>query len=249
MNTKYWIDYFTNRKDSYQDPDWSQICTLNDPHQKHALGKSLAIFQLGETGGGTRLLRFAQKIATPDQYPNYQEAIQLFIQEEQEHARLLKHLVLHLEGKLLEQQWSNSVFRRFRGVINLEFNIQVLLTAELIAEVYYGLLARYVNDPVVKDVAQKILRDEVKHIAFHHDFFRHRFSNLSPARALLWNSQFKTIHSLTTIVVWHDHQACLNSLGIPRSRFMTLAREKCRFFLHGLTKPAPKPLGLFTSNR
>ena len=49
MNTAYWIDYFTARRGTYEDPDWSRPCGIADPARRVALAKSLAVLSERET--------------------------------------------------------------------------------------------------------------------------------------------------------------------------------------------------------
>ena len=74
----------------------------------------------------------------------------LFVAEEQYHAEILAKAVTYFGGELKKKYWMNSVFRKVRALLGLEFNLQILLTAELIAEAYYGLLAKHVPDPKPK---------------------------------------------------------------------------------------------------
>lgn len=189
----------------------------------HPPGEITRTFQLGESGGGTRLRRYTRSIATLENLRGYQRAVDLFVAEEQSHAALLARAVTHLRGTLLRKQWTNSIFRWLRDLVNLEFNIQVLLTAELIAEVYFGLLALRCSDPVVQTVAKKLLRDEMGHLSFQRDFLFERLKTLTPAMQRLWRWQFQFIHLATAFVVAWDHRDCLHSLGVTPADFRSRA--------------------------
>ena len=230
MNTSFWIQHFgqnTRLNDELKLPNGP--CHL-EGGLRAPLAASLAVFQLGEQGGGTRLRRYARAVAPLDQFRGYQRAIDLFIAEEQSHARLLEKVVMHLGGTLLEKQWTNSIFRRLRGLLNLEFAIQVLLTAELIAEVYYGVLYLRVDDAVVKVMAQKILRDEMKHLAFQRDFLVERGGGFSPRGRWLWRVQFQLILAATTAVVAWDHRHCFKALGVTPAEFQRRAARSWQRF-------------------
>lgn len=69
------------------------------------LADSPAIFQLGESGEGSTLRRFAQRVADDPRLEGYHEALSKFLEEENRHASILKGLVERLDGSLLEQQW------------------------------------------------------------------------------------------------------------------------------------------------
>jgi hypothetical protein len=225
MNTQHWITHFeanTRLNHELQLPDTP--CTLPD-EIRQPLARSLAIFQLGESGGGTRLRKYTRSIASLESLSGYQRATDLFVAEEQSHAALLARTVTHLRGQLLQKQWTNSVFRWLRDLVNLEFNIQVLLTAELIAEVYYGMLALRCRDHVVQTVSKKILRDEMGHLSFQRDFLFERLKTLTPAMQRVWRWQFQSIHFATAIVVAWDHRDCLRTLNIKPADFRARASQ------------------------
>lgn len=230
MNTASWIHYFetnTSLNRALPLPDAPSL--LSDGVRK-PLAESLAVFQLGESGGGTRLRRYAREVAPLENFRGYQRAVDLFIEEEQSHAQLLARVVQHLGGTLLEKQWTNSVFRHLRGILNLEFAIQVLLTAELVAEVYYGTLYLRVGDPVVRRVSHKILRDEMRHLAFQREFLSERLASFPGFGLWLWQRQFAFIHALTLAVVVWDHRACFRALGVGMREFFHRGCKAREFF-------------------
>lgn len=236
MNTTAWIHHF------------EQNTPLNDalplpvspsplPEAvRRPLAESLAVFQLGETGGGTRLRRYASGLAREAGWSGYPRAVDRFIAEEQSHARLLARLVAHLGGRLRRKQWSNGLFRRVRGLAGLEFAIQMLLTAELVAEVYYGTLFLRCPDPAVRTVAGKILRDEVQHLAFQREFLAARLARLTPAAQRLWSWQFAAVHAFTAAAVAWDHRHCLRALGVEPAEFRQRATAARAAFVRRLER-------------
>lgn len=224
MNTQAWITHFernTRLNDQMELPD-TRPCQLPQP-LRQALAASLAIFQLGESGTGTRLRRYARAVAPLENFRGYQRAVDLFVAEEQSHSRLLARVVAHLGGRLLQKQWTNTVFRRLRVLVNLEFAVQVLLTAELVAEVYFGTLYLRCGDPVVKKAAHKLLRDEMRHLDFQRDFLSERVASFTPLGRWLWRTQFQAIHAATAAVVAWDHRRALTALGVRPADF----RRRC----------------------
>lgn len=230
MNTQYWIQHFaanTAATRTLQLPVGE--CTLPE-EIKRPLAHSLAVFQLGESGSGTRLRRYAREVAPLENFKGYQRAVDLFVAEEQGHAQLLSRVLAHLKGPLIQKQWTNSIFRRLRFLVNLEFAIQVLLTAELIAEVYYGLLFLRVEDAVVKTACRQILRDEMKHLAFQREFFAERLATFGPLGRWLWRFQFRAVHAITARVVSWDHRHCLKALNLTPAGFRLRARQAWEHF-------------------
>ena len=257
MNTQYWITHFeANSRHALKLPDGP--CALPDA-VRLPLARSLAVFQLGESGGGTRLRRYARKIAPMERFRGYQRALDLFVAEEQGHSELLGRVVDHLGGTRLARQWSNSVFRSLRVLVNLEFNIQVLLTAELIAEVYYGTLHLRCEDPVVRAMARKILRDEMKHLRFQREFLSERAGTFSDVQRRLWEAQFRVIHMVTSWVVAWDHRACLLAIGSSPAKFRRASADAMGRFMRRFRAsvadmprvcdlPAPSQLEIFAKD-
>jgi hypothetical protein len=237
MNTHRWIQYFTANRGTFQPPPMARDASTLSPSTKSALRDSLAIFQLGESGGGTRLMRYVRQVVPEAKLAGYEEAVALFIAEEQFHARILEHLVDHLGGRCLQKQWTNSVFRWVRNRFGVEFNIQVLLIAELIAEVYYGLLYRRSTDPAVRMISHRILADEMRHIAFHTEFLRERLETMSAWRRALWRAQFWCCHRLTSCVVAWDHRRCFRALGVAPGEVARMAFKTAARFLRRLSRP------------
>ena len=101
MNTQYWIERFQNSTRQNRELQLpSEPCALPDK-QREPLARSLATFQLGESGGGTRLRRYTRSIASLENLRGYRKAVDLFVAEEQSHAALLAQApsaLLHLDA-------------------------------------------------------------------------------------------------------------------------------------------------------
>lgn len=182
-------------------------------------------------------MRYVQHVVPEEKLAGYEEAMGLFIAEEQCHARILATLVQHLGGQCLQKQWSNSVFRWLRNHFGVEFNIQILLIAELIAQVYFGLLYRKCRDTAVRAVAHRLLQDEMRHIAFHTEFLRERLEAMPVWWCVLWRTQIWCCHRITSCVVAWDHRKCFAPLGTSPQEVTRMAFKTGGRFLRRLAKP------------
>lgn len=243
MNPARWITHFANHPSREPALDWAQPCALPEGAPRRLLAESLAIFQLGETGDGSTLKRWAaQAEARGDVPPGYAEAAAAFIAEENRHSALLAKMVRHLGGTLKEKQWSAWAFNRARKLLPaLEFELQVLLTAELIARAYYGLLSQRLEEPLMQRACAALTRDEVGHIAFHIDLFRHRFKGWLPLSMALWAAQFQALFLIAEAIVWWDHGAALKACGISQQEFRREGRRACAYFLHQISRVRVQP--------
>jgi len=222
-----WLAHFERNRLHRPEPDWHRH-TPFPPHVTGPLARSLAHFQLGESGEGATLLAAARR-AWPDD-ADYVAALALFVAEEQEHARLLEHLVARFGGTLVTKHWTHRCFRTLRRALGVEFEIQTLVIAEIIGAAYYRLL-RSTGDGVVRQVCELMLRDEVPHLRFHADRVVTAELGRAPLRRALWSARFRLLFRAAVTAAWIDHRPALRALGVNRGVFSAEARSEARAWL------------------
>jgi hypothetical protein len=241
MNVQKWLDHFAGNT-AAEKIAWEQACNL--PGEiRVPLARSLAIFQLGETGEGNALFRLARSCRGVPGLERYEEALRAFVLEENRHAEILKDMVQRVGGTLLTKQWSDRVFRSVRKLVNLEFELQTLLTAELIAEAYYELLRRTVDDQPIQQACARIMKDEVGHTGFHAAFFGYRNLSWSLPIRCAWKI---SLHALTEVawrVVWLDHRSCFKALHLERDQFASHVRKARRTWFRRVGKAGQEKRG------
>jgi hypothetical protein len=231
MNSLQWLRYFEQNRTNRAEPPW-HIPSPLDETARATVARSLSHFQLGESGEGRCLLEQARRQAADD--PNYGRALALFIDEEKEHARLLQQLVMRFGGSLIQRHWTHSLFRLMRRALGLNFEIQVLVIAELVGSAYYRLLALRTRDPVLEEVCTLVLQDEAKHIEFHVDWLRVVRSRWLPAECDAWSLQFQLLFTAAAHVAWMDHRDALCLVGANKREFFREARLECINFIRSL---------------
>ena len=229
MNSNHWLNYYQHNRCNRPEPKWNVPSPL-DPAQQKTLARSLSHFQLGETGGGTYLLDRACKQVSND--PVYLDALRYFLAEEGEHARLLERLVLRFGGATIHHHWTHGLFRLVRHALGFQFEIQVLLIAELVGSAYYRLLRARTPDSVLDETCALLLRDELQHVEFHAQWLGTVLSRLLPIEAGAWRTQFQILFSGAAVVAWIDHREALIASGSDRQEFFRETRQECIRFLH-----------------
>ncbi|HSM30287.1 MAG TPA: ferritin-like domain-containing protein [Woeseiaceae bacterium] len=180
-----------------------------------SVARSLAIFQLGESGGGS-VIDQARRSRLPSLDADYADAIALFVAEEHRHAELLACCVRALRGRLIEKNWTARLFVFGRRLIGLRLKILVLLAAEVVGICYYQLLAASLPDSELKAVLREIAVDEKAHLAFHCDFLRSQVRTNVQRR--LFIIAWRALMLAAALVVAIDHRAALRDLAIPPGR-------------------------------
>lgn len=211
---KHWLNYFEHNRDHRRVIPWRDEINI-EPKLLQPFTHSLQRFQIGESGEGRHLRAAANTTGDRD----YIKAIDLFIKEEQEHARLMAEILKRLRAPLLTSHWADGCFILLRRLFRLRQELMVLLTPEIIAKRYFRMVHDRVGDTSVKAVCTQILHDEEGHVAFHVDYLRRAFAGLSlPARVLL-RGAWRVLFRLSVLVVLLDHRSLLKACGVSTASF------------------------------
>jgi hypothetical protein len=176
---------------------------------------SLQRFQIGETGEGKHLKKFATKMNDPV----YEQCIDMFIKEEQHHARILAQMIASMDGTLLTWHWSDLVFIGLRRLLHLKTEIFVLLIAEVIGKCFYRTCSAQLEDHLLSDAFSLIVLDELGHLEFHCGFLRSQFENsplfVRKSVLLCWSILFYS----ACFAFVADHKKALIALNVPPRQF------------------------------
>ncbi|MEM6394458.1 MAG: ferritin-like domain-containing protein [Planctomycetota bacterium] len=187
--------------------------------ERDAVAGSIAEFELGERSEGRNLMRFARQHAAATGDEAYVPAMGLFIAEENRHAAMLARL-MKVEGMgLKEKTATDGVFRWLRRLAGLELSIMVLVTAEIIAQVYYRALRDATGSAVLRAICRQILEDEDHHIRFQCE--RLAILRSRRSRVTVWRRRVchRVLMGLTIAVVWKNHGKALRAGGYTLGRF------------------------------
>jgi len=214
MSFLYWKKYFTDNSSHFEDIDWNVQRHLSQK-EIELITDSIQQFQKGEQSEGKHLFSFAKTF--PDPY--YLETMRLFILEEQTHARVL--------GKFMDQEgiprirghWVDDIFRWLRKLTNLENTITVLVTAEIIAKIYYKALKDSTSSVLLKQLCDQILKDEDQHISFQACTLNIFYQQKGKFRRGLSRFFHGLLMTGTILIVWIHHHKVFKAGGYNFIRF------------------------------
>lgn len=205
-----WRDFFAARADR-------RLPALDDPQDysgvPSSVARSLAVFQLGESGGGTVIAQ-ARDSRVAAAGPDYAEAVRLFVDEEHRHAEILAIGVRNLGGRLIRENWTARLFVFARRLVGLRLKVMVLLAAEVVGLCFYHLLATRLPAGRLRSLLAQIVNDERAHLHFHCAFLR--AETPTRARRLLFRVAWRVTMLAAAGVVLLDHRRALADLGIPK---------------------------------
>ncbi len=207
-NWKRWHDFFANRS-SRQLPGLLSSDDYRDIPD--SVAKSLAIFQLGESGGGT-VIEQARTSTIQTVHEHYAAAMKLFVAEEHRHAELLAIAVRNLGGSLVAENWTAKLFVVARRLMGLRLKVMVLLAAEVVGLCYYQLIASRLPHSRLRSILAQIVNDQRAHLSFHCSFLRTQVQ--SRWRRNLFRFTWKMTMFAACIVVAVDHRRALRDLDI-----------------------------------
>ncbi|CAL9479310.1 hypothetical protein SUDANB106_03027 [Streptomyces sp. enrichment culture] len=226
-----WVRRFEDERERRRvqgDPDWERGAALHP-----AVRASVQRFQVGEDGDGSNLIAKADRAGDPD----YARAVRLFVTEEQNHARLLAHLLAASGAPVLNGHWSDRAFVRLRRLMGLRVELLVLMVAEVVALSYYRALRDGAGDPLASDVAGRTLADEQRHVPFHCERLHASLARLPrPVRRPVM-SLWRLMLLAACLVVAADHGPALRRLGLGRRRFVADVMASSRTVVSAVLAP------------
>jgi len=160
-----WCEYFQENDRRFSNIPWEAGVTI-DKDERQAIASSIREFQAGENSEGNHLTQKSAEHARQVGDFAYVRAIRFLIGEEQRHARDLGRFMIAARIPLVETTSVDVIFRRLRQLAGLEIMVAVLVTAEIIAQVYYHALRDATHAAALRKICERILRDEVFHVRF-----------------------------------------------------------------------------------
>ncbi|UOQ99110.1 ferritin-like domain-containing protein [Hymenobacter sp. 5317J-9] len=223
--------YFLANRASVAELPWHEAAPLI-PAELRAVRASLQTFQRGEGTGGDHLLDLANQYGVPD----YAAAMQLFIAEEEGHAEMLGRFMDQQGIPRLHTHWLHEVFRTLGRPLGLEHMVRVILTAEVVAAVYYRALAEATCSNLLRQICRRILHDEEMHLAFHCLAIRQWSFGRGRLSVWLWRQFYRGLMAGTALVVYAASWRTFGAGGYGVGRFCAAIAAEYRR-LEGMQRP------------
>lgn len=214
MNCANWKNYFESNKGHFSDVDWSAEERLTDQERK-IITSSIQQFQKGENSEGKHFFGFAKTF--PD--PLYLDCIKLFIAEEQTHAGVLGKFMEKNNIQKIRRHWVDGCFRWLRKFSGLENSVTILVTAEIIAKVYYKALMSCTRSKLLGRLCLQILKDEDQHIIFQCQALGYFYSRKNLMMKFFARGLHLGLMVVTAFIVWIYHCRVLKTGGYNFNRF------------------------------
>ena len=213
-----WLDYYRDNREALLEIPWERGAEISES-EHDAIWESVREFQLGESSEGKHIMHCAREFAARRRTPAYAEVIELFVREEQRHARDLGRFMDLAGIPRRARTWPDTVFRRLRQLGGLEVSISVLITAEIIAKVYYAALREATGSSVLRRICDQVLRDEHEHVRFQCDYLAVLRGKRRPALLALTGAVQRFLFFGTCLVVWKCHNRAIRKGGMGFGRF------------------------------
>src|SRR5258708_31586664 len=150
--TQDWVDHFRWNGSVAMRVPWHIGPDLSDA-EGAAMAHSIQMFQRGENSGGWHLTHYAKEWAARNGDTAYPEAIRMLIGEEQRHATVLGRFMEMNGIARLKRGCTDGIFWRARNFFaNLEVSISAVVTAEIIAKIYYPALREATASVVLRAI-------------------------------------------------------------------------------------------------
>jgi hypothetical protein len=236
-SSQEWVQYFRWNCTVAMRIPWYIGADLTEV-ERRAIAHSIRVFQLGESSEGRNLMRYAKQWAERSGDGAYPEAIRMLIAEEQRHASALGRF-MDLNGiARIKRGYTDGVFRRLRNLFgSLEVSIAVLVTAELIAKVYYPALRAATQSSVLRRTCELIEREEISHVEFQTEQLARLRSGRPGAVICATHWLQRLLFYLTIFVVGLSHRRALGCGGLSLGQFWLRCRRE---FLDAIVQMDPR---------
>lgn len=229
-NLKVWLDHFEyHALHPRKIPEG--VANELTPEEKQLIGRSIATFQLGEQSEGGTLMRTAQRFAALHNEPRLVRITELFIKEEQQHAALLREFMEAHGIALKQRDWTDNVFRSVRKLADYELYVSVLITAELIANVYYRALETVTGCQRLRVLCRMLVADELAHVAFESEMLLAIRAKRPALARIAVDVLHRSFFFGAACVVWFTHYGVLRRAGYRMETFLRACHAQYEFYL------------------
>ena len=244
-NLRVWLNHFEYHAEQPRGAPGGSLNALRQ-EERRLIARSIATFQLGEQSDGSGLLRAACRFAAVHGDELLPRITELFIREEQRHARLLREFMDEHGIRARSRHWSDAIFRRLRRLAGFELYLHVLITAEIIGNVYYHALESLTGCQRLRVLCRTLIADELAHIGYESDLILElRARKPAPLRPLI-RLLHRGLFCGAACAVWISHRGVLRRAGHTAAGFLRTCLAQYAFHLD---PPAAWPSAAAESRR
>lgn len=216
FNSKKWRAYFEKNRDDRVQVNLPNRLDIKDELKKPLI-RSLQRFQIGETGDGLHLKRYAERYGDDD----YVHSVDLFVKEEQGHAQVLSQVILALDGKLLTWHWTDLGYITLRRLLGLKTELMIMFIAEVIGKCFYKKIFESSKNEHLEEVFSLIVLDELMHLEFHAQFLGTQMKTYSIFARSIIHYMWCVLFYAACLVFVLDHEKGLKALDTSASDFLS----------------------------
>jgi hypothetical protein len=229
-NPRVWLNHFEYHAEQPRGAAGGSLSALR-PEERRLIARSIATFQLGEQSDGTGLLRAAYRFAAAHGDELLPRITELFIREEQRHARLLREFMAEHGIRAKCRHWTDALFRRLRRLAGFELYLHVLITAELIGNVYYHALESVTGCQRLKVLCRTLIADELAHVGYESDLILELRARKPAALRMLIRLMHRALFCGAACAVWISHRGVLRRAGHTAPQFLRCCLAQYAFHL------------------
>lgn len=229
-NLRVWLNHFEYHAEQPRGVGGRSASALR-PEERRLIARSIATFQLGEQSDGSGLLRAACRFAARHGDELLPRITELFIREEQRHARLLREFMEEHGIPARRRHWSDGIFRRIRRLAGFELYLHILITAELIGNIYYRALEAVTGCQRLRTLCRTLLADELAHIGYESELILELRAQKSPVLRALLRLSHRAFYCGAAWAVWLSHRGVLRHAGYTAASFLRACLSQYAFHL------------------
>jgi hypothetical protein len=201
------------------------------PEERRLIARSIAVFQLCEQPEGSALLQAARRFAEKHKAVPITRITELFIREQQRHATLLAAFMEDHGIGRKHTDVTDFVFCCLRRLGGFGLRLNILVAAELIANVYYRALEAATGCQRLKILCRILVADELAHIGLESQLLLARRARQSAPLRAVTRLLHRGFFACAAGIVYLTHRAVLRGAGYGVRSFVRTCATQYAFYM------------------
>ncbi len=214
--SRYWLCHFLHNRHTRASVDPSQVGEDAQPLAGALNAWSTA--SLAAASGNRRTIERAADRCADD--PAFVQSLRLFVKEQQYHATLLRDAAGARKTPSWRSRWTEATVNGLRRTFTLRFELAILMLNQLVAVTLSRLVLAATTDAALRAIAEQLLHDARRHVAFHSERLTTEFVDFNFVRRNLRRWRLRLMCFAALVIAAVQYRRLFRAAGTSPVTFL-----------------------------